>query len=69
MNVPHIQLSGDSDPGGPGTTLGKLKPREETVVQSPAAEPQAMFLACCKDQIQQSINTRMHYYFQAGMAL
>lgn len=27
-NVHHIQLSGDSDPGGPGTTLGKLKPRE-----------------------------------------
>lgn len=48
----HIQLSGDSDPEGPGTTLGKLKPREGiALVQSPTAEPQATSLACCKDQM------------------
>lgn len=51
-NLHYNQLSGDSDPGSPGSTIRKLKPREgKTLIHSPTGEPQPTSLACCKDQM------------------
>lgn len=45
-NLHSVQLSGDSDAGGPRTTTGKLKTREDkALIQSPAPEPQPTSLA------------------------
>lgn len=80
-NLHHNQLPGVSDPGSPGTSIRKVKPREgkisfKATQQSHNSHLWAVVrikwdnrLEGSLESIQHTINAKRHCYFQAGMAL